>query len=122
MSSCWAVQITSEGGTLTKGASSSPKEEGLLLKSAALQRCAFGCAQLLGRADDPKEFIRHGQPEGWTEITLSSGGEKRPVRVYHRIMRSGRTVSEWKLNGALICRFILVIISTVTIARSDHSI
>lgn len=73
----------------------------------------FGCTQLLGRADDPKEFIRHGQPEGWTEITLSSGGQKRPVRVYHRIMRSGRTVSEWKLNGALICSFTLVIISTV---------
>ncbi len=58
------------------------------------------CAQLLGRAEDPKEFIRHGAAEGWTEITLSGGGQGHPVRVYHKIMRSGPRVSEWKLNGA----------------------
>jgi len=59
-----------------------------------------GSAQLLGRAEDPKEFIRHGAAEGLTEITLSGGGQGHPVRVFHKIRRSGTPVSEWKLNGA----------------------
>ena len=59
-----------------------------------------GCAQLLGRAEDPRAFVRHGAEEGFTEITLSGGEGERPVKVYHLIRSKGERASEWKLNGA----------------------
>lgn len=58
-----------------------------------------GRAQLLGRAEDARHFVRHGKEEGFTEITLSGGAGERPVKVYHLIRSKGERVSEWKLNG-----------------------
>ena len=58
-----------------------------------------GCAQLLGRVEDARAFVRHGAEEGFTEITLSGGAGERPVKVYHLIRSKGERVSEWKLNG-----------------------
>ena len=58
-----------------------------------------GCAQLLGRAEDARAFVRHGAEEGVTEITLSGGAGERPVKVSHLIRSKGERVSEWKLNG-----------------------
>ena len=65
----------------------------------------LGRAQLLGRAEDPRQFVRHGKKEGFTEITLSGGAGERPVKVYHLIRSEGDRVSEWKLNGEL-CSFL----------------
>lgn len=61
----------------------------------------LGHAQLLGRAEDPRQFVRHGKKEGYTEITLSGGAGERPVKVYHLIRSEGERASEWKLNGEL---------------------
>ena len=58
-----------------------------------------GCAQLLGRAEDARAYVRHGAEEGFTEITLSGGAGERAVKVYHLIRAKGDRVSEWKLNG-----------------------
>ena len=57
------------------------------------------CAQLLGRAEDARAYVRHGAEEGFTEITLSGGAGERAVKVYHLIRSKGERVSEWKLNG-----------------------
>ena len=57
------------------------------------------CAQLLGRAEDARAYVRHGAEEGFTEITLSGGAGERAVKVYHLIRSKGDRVSEWKLNG-----------------------
>lgn len=61
-----------------------------------------GGTTLLARAENVKEFIRRGETESFTEITLSSG-EARPIVVYRRIRFDERSggLSDWKLNGVV---------------------
>ncbi|KAK9808667.1 hypothetical protein WJX72_001584 [[Myrmecia] bisecta] len=60
-----------------------------------------GAPSLLGRADNIKDFIRRGENEGFTEITLSSGDPSRPVVItrHMRIVSGGTAQNEWKING-----------------------
>jgi hypothetical protein len=64
--------------------------------------------QLLGRADNLKDFVRRGQKEAWVEITLSGGEGKRDY-VIRRDMRVAREEgketcsSTWKINSELRC-------------------
>jgi hypothetical protein len=53
--------------------------------------------QILARGDSNKAFIRHGQSEAMTEVTLSSGNPARPV-VIRRLLKKDNS-SEWKING-----------------------
>ncbi|KAK9915722.1 hypothetical protein WJX75_003203 [Coccomyxa subellipsoidea] len=55
-----------------------------------------GHQNLLGRADEIKDYIRKGTNEAMTEITLSSGNPQRLIVVYRRINREG---SRFKING-----------------------
>ena len=59
--------------------------------------------QILGRGDNPKAFIRHGQREASTEITLSSGNPGRPVVIRRLLKQDGS--NEWRINGAGFSRF-----------------
>ena len=56
--------------------------------------------QLLGRADNVKEFVRRGETEGLVEVTLASG-ESKPIVVSRSIRTDDATggLSDWKLNG-----------------------
>ena len=60
----------------------------------------FFALQLLGRADNVRDFVRRGENEGWVEITLSSGNRSRPV-VINRKLKASENSSEWRINGAL---------------------
>ena len=85
----------------------SAAEDVLKLRCAVLldsQGSMVAFLQLLARADNVKEFIRRGETEGFTEITLSSG-EARSTVVYRRIRFDERSggLSDWKLNGAQPC-------------------
>lgn len=63
------------------------------------------CFQLLGRADNVKEYIRRGAEKAIVEVTLSSGDPNRPITVLRQMTytedKGGS--SEWKLNGELNC-------------------
>ena len=59
--------------------------------------------QLLGRADNVKEFIKRGEETATVEVTLSSGNPSRPIVVYRKMKmdKDSGGLSEWKLNGKL---------------------
>ena len=73
-----------------------------VLYISALPMCKHGCMQILGRGDHPKAFIRHGQSEASTEITLSSGSLGRPL-VIRRLLKLDNT-NEWRINGGARCQ------------------
>lgn len=64
--------------------------------TAPIDGYSAACMQLLGRADEIKDYIRKGTNEAMTEITLSSGNPQRLIVVYRRINREG---SRFKING-----------------------
>jgi hypothetical protein len=53
--------------------------------------------QDLARAEAPKDFIRHGRDEAWTEITLASDDPRRPIVVQRRVLKDN--TSRYKING-----------------------
>lgn len=53
--------------------------------------------QLLGRADNVRDFVRKGSSTGMTEIHLSSG-QTRPI-IITRHMSACDNKSKWLLNG-----------------------
>jgi hypothetical protein len=57
--------------------------------------------QLLGRADNLKDFIRRGADSGWVETTLS-GGPGRPDKIIRCEMRKTAEgySTNWRINGA----------------------
>lgn len=60
--------------------------------------------QLLGRAENLKDYIQRGQSEAWTEITLSGGPGKADIVVRRDIKQTKREEtsgysSKWRLNG-----------------------
>lgn len=61
--------------------------------------------QLLGRADNLKDFIRRGCDRAWTEVTLSGGEGGRDVTIkrdisIRRLPDGSRSYSsEWYING-----------------------
>ncbi len=55
------------------------------------------CVQLLGRADNVRDFVRKGSSTGMTEIHLSSG-QTRPI-IITRHMSASDNKSKWLLNG-----------------------
>ena len=59
--------------------------------------CIMPPAQILGRGDNIKAFIKHGTSEAMTEVTLSSGNPARPVVIRRSYQRDG--TSQWKING-----------------------
>jgi hypothetical protein len=60
--------------------------------------------QLLGRADNLKDFIRRGADSGWVETTLS-GGPGRPDKIIGCEMRKTAEgySTNWRINGACGC-------------------
>lgn len=64
--------------------------------------CAVACGglQLLGRADDMKEYIRRGCDKGWVETTLSGGPGSRDHVVRCDLIKNanGSYRTEWRLN------------------------
>ena len=59
--------------------------------------------QLLGRADNVKEYVRRGAEKAIVEVTLSSGDPNRPITVQRQMTYSEDKggSSEWKLNGKM---------------------
>eukprot|EP00877_Chromochloris_zofingiensis_P011380 jgi/Chrzof1/6496/Cz18g13140.t1 len=61
-----------------------------------------GSTKLLGRADNIKDFIKRGHSEGWIEITLSAGADRRDY-IIRRDMRltdgRGHQSSQWQINN-----------------------
>ncbi|CAD7695563.1 unnamed protein product [Ostreobium quekettii] len=57
-----------------------------------------GKPKLLGRADNVKDFVLRGEQEGYTEVTISGGGEERD-RVVRRDLHSKDNTSTWKIDG-----------------------
>lgn len=62
--------------------------------------------QLLGRADNVKEYIKRGEESATVEVTLSSGNPARPIVVYRKMKvdKDSGGLSEWKLNGKSMLR------------------
>ena len=54
--------------------------------------------QILGRADKAINFIRRGQEEALTEVTLSAGPGKYPLVIQRRLSKDN--LSKYKVNGA----------------------
>ena len=69
--------------------------------------------QLLGRADNLKDFVRRGCQEAWIEITLSGGPGRSKIVVRREIKQQPRDdnstgyTSKWRLDGGRIwvCRW-----------------
>lgn len=85
-------------------------------------RCGL---QLLGRAEQISNYVRRGQSEAWTEITLSGGPGMRDHLVRRDIKlefseengeRKVATRSKWKVNGE--CRAWMA--KTARFARRGH--
>jgi hypothetical protein len=54
--------------------------------------------QLLGRAKEASDFIKHGCDSGYTEIELAGGPGKDNIVIRHEIRRDNS--SPWKINGS----------------------
>ena len=54
--------------------------------------------QILGRADKAVNFIRRGQEEALTEVTLSAGPGKYPLVIQRRLTKDN--LSKYRVNGA----------------------
>ena len=61
-------------------------------------------AQILGRGENIRAFIKHGMSEAMTEVTLSSGNLARPVVIRRTYYRDGTSI--WKINGTVLCHII----------------
>lgn len=59
------------------------------------QRLTVG--QLLGRAKEISEFVKHGSDKGWIEIILSN--KNGPNVVIKRHINKNNNTSVWKING-----------------------
>ena len=53
--------------------------------------------QLLGRADNVRDFVRRGESEGYVQIWLSTGRSE-PI-VIKRSLKAAENASEWRING-----------------------
>lgn len=61
--------------------------------------------QILGRADKAINFIRRGQEEALTEVTLSAGPGKYPLVIQRRLTKDN--LSKYRVNGAHnVCTFL----------------
>lgn len=58
-------------------------------------------AQLLGRADNIKDFIKRGADSGWVETTLSGGPGRRDSVIRCEMLKTAEGyTTRWKINGA----------------------
>ncbi|BDA44497.1 Structural maintenance of chromosomes protein 5 [Coccomyxa sp. Obi] len=55
-----------------------------------------GHPSILGRADNPRDFIQKGTNEAITEITLSSGNPERPIVIQRRLTKDN---TRYRING-----------------------
>ncbi len=68
------------------------------LRQRAQHTWRASCLQILGRADKAINFIRRGQQEAFTEVTLSSGPNKHPLVIQRRLTKDN--LSKYRVNGA----------------------
>ncbi len=61
--------------------------------------------QILGRADKAINFIRRGQEEALTEVTLSAGPGKYPLVIQRRLTKDN--LSKYRVNGAHLACILL---------------
>jgi hypothetical protein len=62
--------------------------------------CCCCCAQLLGRADNIKDFIRRGADSGWVETTLSGGPGRRDSVIKCEMLKTAEGyTTRWKINS-----------------------
>lgn len=64
------------------------------------------CLKLLGRADNPKNYVRRGCNHAYVETALSGGGEGPDSVVRCDIIKSEEDDTYrtgWALNGELFC-------------------
>ena len=59
--------------------------------------------QLLGRADNVRDFVRRGESEGFVQIWLSTGRSE-PI-VIKRSLKAAENASEWRINGEWVTLF-----------------
>lgn len=65
--------------------------------------CFLPVLQLLGRADNAKDYIRRGCDRGYVETTLSGGPGVEDHVVRCDLIKSADTYrTEWKRNGTLL--------------------
>ena len=57
------------------------------------------CNQLLGRAKDAADFIKHGKDRAFIEIELKGPANGRNVVIRRDMKREGAT--DWRINGIL---------------------
>ena len=58
--------------------------------------------QLLGRADNVRDFVRRGEREGYIQIWLNTGRPAPDTEVcVKRILDGNENKSEWRINGEL---------------------
>ena len=57
------------------------------------------CLQLLGRADKIDDFIKRGENEAMTKITLSSGDPRKPTVITRLMSRKENKATVWQING-----------------------
>ena len=57
----------------------------------------FTSLQLLGRAKDISEFVKHGADKGWIEIVLCNKSGANVVIKRH--INKNNNTSIWKING-----------------------
>ena len=63
------------------------------------------CVQLLGRADNVRDFVRRGESSGFVQIWLTTGKVPNNIVNIRRTLDARENSSEWRINGALrLCK------------------
>ena len=57
--------------------------------------------QLLGRADNVRDFVRRGESSGFVQIWLTTGKTANNIVNIRRTLDARENSSEWRINGAL---------------------
>ena len=56
--------------------------------------------QLLGRADNVRDFVRRGESSGFVQIWLTTGKTPNDIVNIRRTLDARENSSEWRINGA----------------------
>jgi hypothetical protein len=55
--------------------------------------------QLLGRADNVRDFVRRGESSGFVQIWLTTGKRPNEVTNIKRTLDARENSSEWRIDG-----------------------
>lgn len=76
------------------------KEVHNIFRDQNLYMMGFSALQLLGRADNVRDFVRRGEREGFVQIWLKTGQPSPQHEVIiKRSLDAKENKSEWRING-----------------------